>query len=202
MKIKKTFGYLFLLGIMLSMGSSFAQETFPKNDVLDARPDRVALTHATIVTAPTQVLENAMLVIQDGKVVSVQAGNQVPNGYLEIDLSGRYIYPSFIDMFGEYGQPEVKRPPLQEPCSQQGADTVQYQGTLQCQRGHKIAIQQFRKLYHGQKACLQMEGPRIWCRSVHQKGWNCTGNRCPSSPRRGYGKQFGHQFQGGRPLLF
>jgi len=115
MKMKKTFGYLFFLGIMLSMGSSLAQETFPKNDVLDARPDRVVLTHATIITAPTQVLENAMLVIQDGKVVSVQTGNQVPKGYLEIDLSGRYIYPSFIDMFGEYGQPEVKRPPFRNP---------------------------------------------------------------------------------------
>ncbi len=113
--MKKTFKYLSYLGILFYMGGSFAQETFPKNDVLDTRPDRVALTHATIVTAPGQVVENAMLVVQDGKVVSVQAGNQVPKGYLEIDLSGRYIYPSFIDMFGEYGQPEVKRPPFRNP---------------------------------------------------------------------------------------
>ncbi|MCK0159114.1 amidohydrolase family protein [Allomuricauda sp. F6463D] len=115
MRDKRNSGYLLILCVMFYTGSSYTQETFPKNDVLDDRPTTVAFTNATIITAPAQVMENAMLLIQNGKIVSVQTENKVPKGYREIDLRGRYIYPSFIDMFGEYGQPEVKRAPFRSP---------------------------------------------------------------------------------------
>lgn len=115
MKLKTTSRYLLTLGIFFYLQVSCAQETFPKNGVLDERPNSVALTHATIITAPGQIFENAMLVIQNGRIASVQTENKVPKGFREIDLKGRYIYPSFIDIFGEYGQPKVEHPPYRSP---------------------------------------------------------------------------------------
>lgn len=100
---------------MFYVGNSFAQETFPKNDVLDERPSAVAFINATVVTSPSEQLKNATMLIKNGKIISVATNNSVPEEYRVIDLKGKYLYPSFIEMFSEYGQPEVKRPPYRSP---------------------------------------------------------------------------------------
>lgn len=115
MKTKKISRYILVLCIVFYAGGMFAQETFPKNDVLDQRPTAVAFTNATVVTGPSQQLANATLLVKNGKVVSVTTNGAVPDGYREIALDGKYVYPSFIEMFSEYGQPEVKRPPYRSP---------------------------------------------------------------------------------------
>jgi len=86
------------------------QETFPKNDVLDQRPNTIAITNATIIPAPGMILENATLLIRNEHIEKVLNTRNVPLGYTEIDAKGKYIYPSFIDIFSTYGQPEVKIP--------------------------------------------------------------------------------------------
>ena len=91
------------------------QETFPKNDVLDQRPNTVAITNATIIYAPGMMAQNATLLIRDEHIEKVVSTRNVPLGYTEIDANGKYIYPSFIDMFSTYGQPEVKIPPRGNP---------------------------------------------------------------------------------------
>ncbi|MEO5563324.1 MAG: amidohydrolase family protein, partial [Chitinophagaceae bacterium] len=48
-------------------------------------------------------LRNATLVIKDGKIVAVGAGLKVPPGAVEVDCKGKYIYPSFIDLYADYG---------------------------------------------------------------------------------------------------
>ncbi|SNZ01349.1 Imidazolonepropionase [Flagellimonas pacifica] len=92
-----------------------AQETFPKNDVADERVNAVALTHATITIDPFTILEDATLLLHDGRVESVSKNSDVPKGYREMDLAGHYIYPSFIEMFSNYGQPKVTKPPRGNP---------------------------------------------------------------------------------------
>ena len=54
------------------------------------------------------MLENATLVIRNGKVESVSAGGAGPQGAVPVELNGKHIYPSFIEVYGSYGMPEVK----------------------------------------------------------------------------------------------
>ncbi|WP_115717977.1 amidohydrolase family protein [Gallaecimonas mangrovi] len=71
---------------------------------LYAKPGQtLALTHATLITAPGKKLSDATLVIKDGVIVSV--GNKVPNGARVIDTQGAWIYPGFIDPYSNYGLP-------------------------------------------------------------------------------------------------
>lgn len=105
--MKNLFGTLILC---LLASSIFAQKTFPQDAVYDERNGHYSFTNATIFTDYNNKMNNATLVIKKGKVVSVSAGKSVPRGATEIDMTGKYIYPSFIDMMTNYGMPEVPKP--------------------------------------------------------------------------------------------
>ncbi len=100
---------LFLLIGMFVACTSIAQETFPINDVQDPRPKAYAFTNANIYQDHETLLQSATLLIRDGKIESIGKNVRIPNGYVEIDLDGKYIYPSLIDMYTHYGMPEVER---------------------------------------------------------------------------------------------
>ena len=97
--------------ILLSfLVNSFAQETFPYNGVADERTSWYALTGATVYTNHDTKIENATLIIREGKVEAVGAGINIPDGAIQIDATGKFIYPSFIDLIAEYGIPEAQAP--------------------------------------------------------------------------------------------
>lgn len=100
---------LFILVFLLSGLGVLAQETFPRNDVKDSRAGLYAFTNATIVVDPQTTLQNATLLIKGNKIEQVGANLSVPKGYAIIDLKGKYIYPSLIDLFTSYGLPEVEK---------------------------------------------------------------------------------------------
>ena len=87
-----------------------AQETFPRNDVKDSRAGAYAFTNATIVVDAQTTLQNATMLIKSGKIEQVGTNLAVPAGYTTVDLKGKYMYPSLIDMYSSYGLPEVERP--------------------------------------------------------------------------------------------
>jgi imidazolonepropionase-like amidohydrolase len=82
--------------------------TFQQNGVFDERDGHYAFTNATIYVSPEKKIEKATLIIKKGKVVAVGAGIAVPKDAVSIDLGGKYIYPSFIDLYSNYGLPEAK----------------------------------------------------------------------------------------------
>jgi len=84
----------------------FAQPTFPENGVADPRHGYYAFTHAYIVKDGSGTLTDATLVIKDGRIVSVGTGLAVPAGAVEVDCKGKFIYPSFIDIYSDYGTPQ------------------------------------------------------------------------------------------------
>lgn len=96
---------------MLSIvtASVWAQETFPRNGVKDQRERAFAFTNATIYTSYKAKLDNATLLIRDGKVEAVGSGINIPSGYITVDLKGKFIYPGLIDPYTTYGMSEVKR---------------------------------------------------------------------------------------------
>jgi imidazolonepropionase-like amidohydrolase len=89
--------------------SAVAQTTFPRNGVYDERPGLYAFTNATIVVDPQTTLQNATLLIRDGRVEAVGSNVSVPAGAVIADLKGKRIYPALIDMYSDYGMPEIPR---------------------------------------------------------------------------------------------
>lgn len=86
-----------------------AQETFPVNGVADKREGSYAFTNATIVKDAQTTLTNATLIIREGKIVAVGVGLIIPKDAIVIDCKDKFIYPSFIDIYTDYGIPQPQR---------------------------------------------------------------------------------------------
>lgn len=89
---------------------ALAQPTFPYNGVADSREGLYAFTNATIYVAWNKKLDGATLLIRKGRVEAVGQQVAIPAGAVVIDLTGKTIYPSFIDLYASYGMPETKGP--------------------------------------------------------------------------------------------
>ena len=91
--------------------SLLAQDYFPKNDgVSNKNTNYTAITNAKIYVTPTQIIEKGTLLIKDGKVVATGTSVSIPKNATQIDASGKSIYPSFIDMYSDFGVEKPKRP--------------------------------------------------------------------------------------------
>ncbi len=115
---------LLLLGFMLSFLTVKAQVTFPVNGVADERPEIYALTNATIHTDFQTVIDSAILLVKNEKVLAVGTGLTIPEGAIIIELLGKHIYPSFIELSSKLGISEKtsarSRGPVMTP-QQEGA---------------------------------------------------------------------------------
>jgi imidazolonepropionase-like amidohydrolase len=87
-----------------------AQATFPLNDVASPKDGHYAFINATIIKDAQTSLQNASLIIRQGKIVSVGNNIALPKDAVVIDCKGKYIYPSFIDLFSDYGITTLQRP--------------------------------------------------------------------------------------------
>ena len=111
---------LFCLVLFLSQAVGVMAQlppTFPNNGVYDEREGHYAFTNATIYVTPSQKLEGATLLIKKGKVVAAGTSVTIPADAVVLDLKGKYIYPSFIDLHTNYGMPKpvAKKPTSQLP---------------------------------------------------------------------------------------
>ncbi|MBL4706164.1 MAG: amidohydrolase, partial [Flavobacteriales bacterium] len=88
----------------------FGQEPnlYPTNGVKHQAEIYYAFTNATIHISYTSVIKGTLL-IRNGKVEKVGAIVVLPKGTVEVDLKGKHIYPSFIDMYSSYGQPKEEK---------------------------------------------------------------------------------------------
>ena len=101
---------LTLFAILLSHAFfSTAQVTFPVNGVADPREKCYAFTNATIVKDGQTTLSNATLIIRDGLIIGAGTGLTLPKDAVIIDCKDKYIYPSFIDIYSDYGIPAPER---------------------------------------------------------------------------------------------
>ncbi len=88
-----------------------AQKTFPVHGINDPRDQFVALWGATVYVDYQTVIADATLLIRNGKVVDVGKQVRIPPEAIRIDARGKFIYPSFIDLLSDYGQPAVQKEP-------------------------------------------------------------------------------------------
>tara|TARA_R110001592_G_scaffold129623_1_gene342299 strand:- start:1017 stop:3971 length:2955 start_codon:yes stop_codon:yes gene_type:complete len=89
-----------------------AQEYFPENAGVKANNNNyTAFTNAKIYVTPTQIIEKGTLLIQHGKIVSASSTVSIPKNSIVIDLKGKSIYPSFIDIYSKFGVEQPKKKP-------------------------------------------------------------------------------------------
>lgn len=100
---------LFCLLIMQTYHAS-AQVTYPVNGSYDKRPGLYAFINANIVISAEQTINNGVLLVKNQKIEAAGQGLTVPDGYIRIDLKGKFIYPSFVDAFTSYGLPASANP--------------------------------------------------------------------------------------------
>ncbi len=103
---------LYSLFFALVVFQTYAQETFPVNGSHDKRPELYAFTNATVVVDYQTTIANGTLIIAKGKVEAVGTNLPIPTGAVVVDLKGKYIYPSMVDIYSEYG--------IEKPTAQQG----------------------------------------------------------------------------------
>ena len=107
----------FSFALLYSIGA-FSQSWKPVNGTKDSKNHYTAIKNATIYIKSGQVLENATLLIQKDKIVTVGTSVELPANTVEIDAKGKFIYPSFIDLHTQYGIDSLKsveRSRSQEP---------------------------------------------------------------------------------------
>ena len=95
--------YFILLLLLIFPFLSYSQEGFPVNGVNDVRENHYAFINANILIDYKTKLENGILVIKNGVITSVGKDVSIPEGIRVFDLQGNYIYPSFIDLYTDYG---------------------------------------------------------------------------------------------------
>ena len=101
-----------VLLFLFCVSISFSQEYFPTNTgVKTTQNTTVAFTNATIYVTPTNKINKGTLLIKDGKVVNVGKNVTIPKEAKIVDVKGKYIYPSFIDVYSSFGIAPVKRSP-------------------------------------------------------------------------------------------
>jgi len=98
-----------ILFTALSFYSLLAQETFSVNGVAKNYEPIHVFTNAHIILNPNDEIENGTLIIQGDKIISVDTGLNIPTGAIIHDLKGDYIYPSFIDLYSDYGLKKAEK---------------------------------------------------------------------------------------------
>lgn len=104
--MKKLLSLLFFLSLTVIQ----AQDYFPTDaGVKTTENATFAFTNATIYVTATEVIKKGTLLIKDGKVVSIGKSVKIPDGTKTTDLKGKTIYPSFIDIYSDFGIAKPKR---------------------------------------------------------------------------------------------
>lgn len=99
---------LFCIIFILFSYNIFAQTGRPVNGSVDNYERITAFTNCTLVKDPQTKIVNAVFIIQKGKITAVGTSIKIPAGAKVIDLKGKWIYPSFIDVWSDYGVPKVQ----------------------------------------------------------------------------------------------
>ena len=100
---------LIFIGSVCCVNILFCQTTFPTNGAPNGTHTIYAFTNCTLHVDADVVITRATIIIQDKRILSVSDKFQVPKEAISVDLKGKHVYPAFIDLYSEYGMPEVKK---------------------------------------------------------------------------------------------
>ena len=94
--------YLLLLLLPLKLFSQ--QDNAPVVGVSDKRVEVYGLKNARVVVDYQTTLENTDILISNGRIEAIGTNLAFPKGTIIFDLTGKTVYPSFVDAYGgNYG---------------------------------------------------------------------------------------------------
>jgi imidazolonepropionase-like amidohydrolase len=95
---------LLLLMAILPLNIYSQQDNAPVAGVSDKRIEIYGLKNARVVVDYQSTLENADILVSNGRIAKIGQGLAFPKGTVIYDLKGKTVYPSFIDVYaGNYG---------------------------------------------------------------------------------------------------
>lgn len=98
-----------VLSVLLLHGAICSQsQTYREPGLRNNTPEVFALTDARIVIRPGLIQENASMIIRNGIVESVGQNLTIPDDAWQIDMSGKTIYPGFVESYTQMGMPDAK----------------------------------------------------------------------------------------------
>ncbi len=101
----------FFFTVLITVKTALPQQTtFPFNGIRDDRNLTYAFKNARLFQDYQTVIDSAVLLIKEGKVIAAGKNIIIPDGTVVFDLKGMYIYPSFIDLFSGYGLSSERKP--------------------------------------------------------------------------------------------
>ena len=90
--------------------SMHSQDYYPTNTGVKSTFNKTtAFKNATIYITPKKVIKKGVLLIKNGKILAVGKSVSIPKGTEIIDLEGKTIYPSFIDIYASFGIEKPKK---------------------------------------------------------------------------------------------
>jgi imidazolonepropionase-like amidohydrolase len=95
---------LYFILLLLSLQIKAQQDNAPVVGVSDKRVEVYGLKNARVVVDYQTTLENTDILISNGRIEAIGQNLTFPKGTIITDLSGKTIYPSFVDVYaGNYG---------------------------------------------------------------------------------------------------
>ena len=79
------------------------------SDQIPAPPQSqpIALLNGTIHPLTAPVLENGMILFDEGKIVEIGALVDIPPDAIRVDVSGKHVYPALIETYSQLGLTEI-----------------------------------------------------------------------------------------------
>lgn len=100
MNLRRTF-YCFIF--LSSFTQTFAQDWKPVNGAKDVRKQYTLFEKANIYLGNGEYLEQAEMLIQEDKIIELAKKIEAPANTIRINLDGKFIYPSFIELHSSFG---------------------------------------------------------------------------------------------------
>lgn len=100
---------LLISGVFIINQGLVAQTTFPTNGAPNNIHTLYAFTNCTLHVDADVTIVNATLFVKDGIIVNSGEKLSPTKDAITVDLKGKHIYPAFIDLYSDYGMPQVKR---------------------------------------------------------------------------------------------
>ncbi|HIF14271.1 MAG TPA: hypothetical protein EYQ86_02655, partial [Bacteroidetes bacterium] len=100
--------YILLIFLGFFFCFSYAQESFPAKGLTHYAHDKVAIVNANIWINAKTILSNAKILIIKNKITAVGIDLKIPKAYRIVDMKSKYLYPSFLDLYSNYGMDTLK----------------------------------------------------------------------------------------------
>jgi imidazolonepropionase-like amidohydrolase len=102
--------YITISLLISSFFPAYSQTTYPVNGVKNEKSAVVyAFTNAKVFPYYLSEKTDQTIIVKENKIIAVGTKITIPKNAFIVDLKGKYVYPSFIDLWTEYSVLKLER---------------------------------------------------------------------------------------------